>query len=144
MELSKYAAKKARQAETGEVGYLTVEAKAEVNVAMKKGLTRQTDAERRAQSERDKERNAAKNAQENKAAALHVRGFVGRMEDAVRALDDAATSITLAKAHANGAVKGDLLAVMGIYGVANQKAQSAILRARMLLATLEGAKGAHE
>lgn len=140
MVISKYAAKKARQAETGEVGYLTAEVKAEVKVAMKKGQTLQTDAERRAQSERDKERNAAKNAQENKAAALHVRGFVGRMEDAVLALDDAETSITLAKAHANGAVKGDVLAVMGIYGVASQKAQSALLRARMLLAALDGAK----
>lgn len=144
MVLSKYAAKKARQAETGEVGYLTDEVKAEVKVAMKKGQTRQTDAERRAQSERDKKLNAAKNAHENKAAAIHVRGFVWRMEDAVHALDDAETSITLAKAHANGAVKGDLLSVIGIYGVAKQKAQSAILRARMLLATLEGAKGAHE
>lgn len=144
MELSKYAAKKARQAETGEVGYLTAEVKAEVKVATKKWPTRQTDDERRAQSERDKERNAAKNAQENNAAALHVRGFVWRMEDAVRAINDAATSITLANAHANGAVKGDVLAVMGIYGVAAKKAQSAILRARMLLATLEGAKGVHE
>lgn len=144
MELSKYAAKKARRAETGEVGYLTAEVKAEVKVATKKWPTRQTNDERRAQSERDKERNAAKNAQENNAAALHVRGFVGRMEDAVRAINDAATSITLAKAHANGEVKGDVLAVMGIYGVAAKKAQSAILRARMLLATLEGAKGVHE
>ena len=140
MELSKYAAKKARQAETGEVGYLTDEVKAEVKVDMKKWPTRQTDAERRAQSERDRELNAAKNARENRAAALHVSGFVGRMEDAVRALDDAETSIMLAKAHANGAVKGDVLAVMGIYGVASQKAQSALLRARMLLAALDGAK----
>lgn len=144
MVLSKYAAKKARQAETGEVGYLTDEVKADVNFAMKKGQTRKTDAERRAQSERDKKLNADKNAQENKAAAIHVRGFVWRMEDAVRALDDANTSIMLAKAHANGEVKCDLLSVIGIYGAANQKAQSAILRARMLLATLEGAKGSHE
>lgn len=140
-ELSKYAAKKARQAETGEVGYLTAEITETIKIAANaKGVTRQTDDERRAQSERDKERNAERNARENRAAALHVRGFVGRMEDAVRALNDAATTITLAKAHANGAVKGDVLAVMGIYGVASQKAQSALLRARMLLAALDGAK----
>lgn len=141
MELSKYAAKKARQAETGEVGYLTAEITETIKIAANaKGVTRQTDDERRAQSERDKARNAERNARENRAAALHVRGFVGRMEDAVRALNDAATTITLAKAHANGAVKGDVLAVMGIYGVASQKAQSALLRARMLLAALDGAK----
>ena len=108
-KLSKYAAKKARQAETGTVGYLTCEVSGEVKVfAEIPRRPKQTAEERKAQSERDKARNRAKIDQDHGAVALHVRGFVGRMDDAAKALADAETSVALAKSYAHAEVKGEV------------------------------------
>lgn len=140
-KLSKYAAKKARQAETGTVGYLTCEVSGEVKVfAEVKRVPKQTAEERKAQSERDKAKNQAKIAQDHGAVALHIRGFLGRMDDAAKALADAETTIALAKSYAHGEIKGEVMSVVGLYGVAVEKANAAISRARKLLAMLEGAK----
>ena len=139
-KLSKYAAKKARQAETGEVGYMTCEVGGEVKVFAKiPRMPKQTAEERKAQSERDKARNLAKIAQDHGAVALRIRGFLGRMEDAAKALADAETTIALAKSYAHAEIKGEVMSVVGLYGVAVEKANAAILRAKKLLTILDGA-----
>lgn len=138
--MSKYAAKKARQAKTGEVGYIV----GEIKITTEPNKVRQSAAERRLQSERDRAAYEAAHARETAAIkteiAFNVRLFIEHMETATKSLGEAASAIALAGGHAFGCYKGDIVSVTGLYGVANEKAQSALLRARMLLAQVEGAK----
>lgn len=131
-QLSKYAAKKKRQLETGEVGYIT-EPAGEV-MAEAAARPRLTPEE---QSRRDKARAAAEKAEERGAENAVTVECLAAALDALSRIAELSESangyIQRMKAYAKGSFKNDVLSLEGLAVSASMKFGSAFARANAMM-----------